>query len=160
MQCVKIVRIPPPKHFWVLLGYQVVVPNLSLLMLCFLLLMAPPNNPIDTQEKIMGKCFDLSYGKFSVSGVALFSEAPRNVFFSPFCSIWAIFWCTTFPYPGCSCAVLQKGGFLGFHKEKPSNRLINSLGWVNSMVEIFLASLGSNAFCLPCGWEILGQIYK
>jgi stachyose synthetase len=95
--------------------------------------MAPPNNPIDTQEKIMGKCFDLSYGKFSVNGVTLFSEASSNVFFNPFCSNWRSFDAPLLLIQDV-LARSYKGGFLGFHKEKPSDRLINSLGWVNSMV--------------------------
>lgn len=96
-------------------------------MLCFLLLMAPPNNPIDPQEKIIGKCFDLSDGKFSVNGVTLLSEAPSNVFCSPFCSIWRS---SDAPLPLIQDVLARscKGGFLGFHKEKPSDRLINSLG--------------------------------
>jgi stachyose synthetase len=98
-------------------------------MVCFLQLMAPPNSnnyPIDPQEKITGKYFDLCNGRFSVNGVTLLFEAPSNVFFSPFCSIWRS--SDAPPLIQDVLARSYKGGFLGLHKEKPSDRLTNSLG--------------------------------
>ncbi|KAG6749774.1 hypothetical protein POTOM_046843 [Populus tomentosa] len=96
--------------------------------------MAPPNDPaspplsIRKHDDSSDKCFDLSNGKFSVKGFPLLSEVPSNVTFAPlFSSI-----CEPHDAP---LALLQrvqalshKGGFLGFHKEAPSDRLINSLG--------------------------------
>ncbi|XP_034905277.2 stachyose synthase [Populus alba] len=95
--------------------------------------MAPPNpaSPplsIRKHDDSSDKYFDLSTGKFSVKGFPLLSEVPSNVTFAPFfSSIWKP--------PDAPLALLQrvqalshKGGFLGFHKEAPSDRLINSLG--------------------------------
>ncbi|OVA16759.1 Glycosyl hydrolases 36 [Macleaya cordata] len=76
---------------------------------------------------IMGKCFELSGGKFSSQGVTLFSEVPDNVSFSPFPSF-----CHSSDAPLSIIQRVQassyKGGFLGFSKEEPSDRLMNSLG--------------------------------
>ncbi|KAB1216335.1 Stachyose synthase [Morella rubra] len=88
--------------------------------------MAPRNNSSVPQEK-MGNYFDLYNGKFTVNDVTLLSEVPSNVSFSPFCSIWRY---SDAPLPlilevlACS----SKGGFLGFYKEQPSDRLMNSFG--------------------------------
>lgn len=96
--------------------------------------MAPPNDPaspplsIRKHDDSSDKYFDLSNGKFSVKGFPLLSEVPSNVTFAPFFS-------SICKPPDAPLALLQrvqalshKGGFLGFHKEAPSDRLINSLG--------------------------------
>ncbi|KAJ6404077.1 hypothetical protein OIU84_012299 [Salix udensis] len=79
------------------------------------------------KQENLDKHFELLEGKFSVKGFPLLSEVPSNVFFSPFSSIYKS--------SDAPLALLQrvqalshKGGFLGFHKEAPSDRLMNSLG--------------------------------
>ncbi|KAB5569533.1 hypothetical protein DKX38_003326 [Salix brachista] len=79
------------------------------------------------KQENLDKHFELLEGKFSVKGFPLLSEVPSNVFFSPFSSI--------FKSSDAPLALLQrvqalshKGGFLGFHKEAPSDRLMNPLG--------------------------------
>uniref|UniRef100_A0A7N2N3I2 Stachyose synthase n=1 Tax=Quercus lobata TaxID=97700 RepID=A0A7N2N3I2_QUELO len=94
--------------------------------------MAPPNDPVASKLSVLQgerleKYFDLSNGKFSVQGVPLLTEVPTNVSFSPFTSICQ--------YSDAPVPLLQRvlkldhrGGFLGFNKDEPSDRLMNSLG--------------------------------
>ncbi|KAL9360295.1 hypothetical protein Peur_048418 [Populus x canadensis] len=94
--------------------------------------MAPPNDPSSLPLRIckpesLDKYFELLDGKFSVKGFPLLSEVPSNVVFAPFLSIYKS--------SDAPLALLQrvqalshKGGFLGFHKEAPSDRLMNSIG--------------------------------
>ncbi|KAF5745940.1 stachyose synthase-like [Tripterygium wilfordii] len=94
--------------------------------------MAPPNDPANPIFKVIkssmfDKLFDLSEGKLSVKGFPVLSDVPNNVTFTPFLSLRK-----------ASDAPLslqqkvqsnsQKGGFLGFTKKEPSDRLVNSLG--------------------------------
>ena len=76
---------------------------------------------------IPNKYFDLSNGTFSVKGVPLLSEVPTNVSFSPFSSICQS---SDAPLPLLQrlLSLSHKGGFLGFSKDEPSDRLMNSLG--------------------------------
>ncbi|KAK9995198.1 hypothetical protein SO802_024901 [Lithocarpus litseifolius] len=76
---------------------------------------------------IPNKYFDLSNGTFSVKGVPLLSEVPSNVSFSPFSSICQS---SDAPLPLLQrlLSLSHKGGFLGFSKDEPSDRLMNSLG--------------------------------
>ncbi|PON61747.1 Glycosyl hydrolase [Parasponia andersonii] len=97
--------------------------------------MAPPNDPVSAVHNVfrsgsLEKYFHLSNGKLSVKGVPLLSEVPNNVTFNPFSSV-----CQS---SGAPLPLLQrvqslshKGGFLGFYKEEPSDRLTNSLGNLN-----------------------------
>lgn len=71
--------------------------------------------------------FGLSDGKLSVKGVPLLSEVPSNVFFSSFSSICKSSKAPLHQFHGVH-SISNKGGFLGFRKEKPSDRLMNSLG--------------------------------
>lgn len=94
--------------------------------------MAPPNDPVKSIFSVIGsespvQYFDLSNGKFSIKGVPLLSEVPSNVTFSSFSSISQS--------SNAPLHLLQrvqsmsyKGGFFGFAKEEPSDRLKNSLG--------------------------------
>jgi stachyose synthetase len=94
--------------------------------------MVPPNDPSSLPLRIckpesLDKYFELLDGKFSVKGFPLLSEVPSNVVFAPFLSIYKS--------SDAPLALLQrvqalshKGGFLGFHKEAPSDRLMNSIG--------------------------------
>ncbi|GAV83056.1 Raffinose_syn domain-containing protein [Cephalotus follicularis] len=94
--------------------------------------MAPPNEPVNSIFKtlwsdVLDNYFDLSNGKFSIKGLPVLSDVPGNVSFSPFMSI-----CKHFDAP---LPLLQrvkslshKGGFLGFNKDAPSDRIMNSLG--------------------------------
>eukprot|EP00268_Persea_americana_P038229 TRINITY_DN37837_c0_g1_i1.p1 TRINITY_DN37837_c0_g1~~TRINITY_DN37837_c0_g1_i1.p1 ORF type:complete len:862 (+),score=187.74 TRINITY_DN37837_c0_g1_i1:509-3094(+) len=104
--------------------------------------MAPPNEmddsligSIETEKK---KCvFDLSGGKLCANGVKLLYDVPDNVSFSSFSSL-----CSASNAPSHLFHQVQsrsfKGGFLGFNKEKPSDRLINSFGRFNrKFVSIF-----------------------
>ncbi|KAM7526975.1 hypothetical protein LguiB_030385 [Lonicera macranthoides] len=93
--------------------------------------MAPPKtvNPdlsvLKSESK--GKWFDLSNGNLSVKDVPLLSQVPNNVSFKGFSSI-----CQSSDAPLPLFQRVQstsyKGGFLGFTKSEPSNRLMNSLG--------------------------------
>ncbi|KAF8006675.1 hypothetical protein BT93_K0859 [Corymbia citriodora subsp. variegata] len=96
--------------------------------------MAPPNEPVNP---IFNFCtshrakhhIHLSHGKMSVKGVPILSDVPSNVTFTPFSSLCE---------PSKSNAPLSllryvqsishRGGFLGFTKDNPSDRLMNSLG--------------------------------
>ncbi|XP_043708105.1 LOW QUALITY PROTEIN: stachyose synthase-like [Telopea speciosissima] len=93
--------------------------------------MAPPN---ETSNSVLGeiptdnmKCFELLGGKLSVNGVSVLSEVPSNVSLISFSSI-----CQSSDAPPTLFQQVQsisyKGGFLGFSKEEPSDRLMNSLG--------------------------------
>ncbi|KAM5558378.1 stachyose synthase [Rosa sericea] len=94
--------------------------------------MAPPNDPISPvfnafRSESSGKYFDLSNGKLSVKGIPLLSEVPSNVTFSHFHSACQS---SDVPLPLLQRvrASSHKGAFLGFNKEVPSDRLLNSLG--------------------------------
>ncbi|XP_050235886.1 stachyose synthase [Mercurialis annua] len=99
--------------------------------------MAPPNNPTKSLVKILkpeasADYFQLSDGNFTVKGVKLLSQVPKNVTFSPFSSV-----CNSSnsdaPLPLLHRVLSQShnGGFLGFKKHTPSDRLTNSLGTFN-----------------------------
>lgn len=94
--------------------------------------MAPPNDPVNTISKAFRSnksvtYFDLSNGNFSVGGVPLLSEVPSNLTFTPFSTI-----CQSSDAPPPLLqrvhALSHRGGFLGFSREEPSDRLMNSLG--------------------------------
>ncbi|VVA21168.1 PREDICTED: galactinol--sucrose [Prunus dulcis] len=94
--------------------------------------MAPPNDPVSPilslcRSNSLEQYFDLSNGKFSVKGVPLLSEVPSNVTFNHFHSTSQS---SDAPFPLIQRvrALSHKGGFLGFNKEEPSDRLMNSLG--------------------------------
>ncbi|KAL6223391.1 hypothetical protein ACLB2K_006778 [Fragaria x ananassa] len=94
--------------------------------------MAPPNDPISPvfnalQSQSSGKYFDLSNGKLSVKGVPLLSEVPSNISFSHFHPAYQS---SDAPLPLLQRvrASSHKGAFLGFNKEGPSDRQLNSLG--------------------------------
>ncbi|KAL9397241.1 hypothetical protein Peur_011494 [Populus x canadensis] len=94
--------------------------------------MVSPNDPSSLPLRIckpesLDKYFELLDGKFSVKGFPLLSEVPSNVVFSPFLSIYKS---SDAPLPLLQRvqALSHKGGFLGFHKEAPSDRLMNSIG--------------------------------
>ncbi|KAL5561035.1 hypothetical protein UlMin_030782 [Ulmus minor] len=94
--------------------------------------MAPPNDPANTVQNVFKSStlenhFNLSNGKFSIKGFPLLSEVPNNVTFNPFYSICQS---SDAPLPLLQRVRSQshRGGFLGFTKEEPSQRLINSLG--------------------------------
>ncbi|KAJ7008146.1 hypothetical protein D5086_005271 [Populus alba] len=94
--------------------------------------MVPPNDPSSLPLGICkpespDKYFELLDGKFSVRGFPLLSEVPSNVVFAPFLSVYKS--------SDAPLALLQsvqalshKGGFFGFHKDAPSDRLMNSIG--------------------------------
>ncbi|KAK6937255.1 Glycosyl hydrolases 36 [Dillenia turbinata] len=94
--------------------------------------MAPPNDPVNTfysliESKSLDKYFEVSQGKLSVNGVTLLSEVPSNVSFTSFSSL-----CHSSDVPPPLFNRVQslsyKGGFLGFTKKEPSDRLTNSFG--------------------------------
>ncbi|KAG2697692.1 hypothetical protein I3843_07G117600 [Carya illinoinensis] len=94
--------------------------------------MAPPNDPVNSifrvpSGKDLEKFFDLSNGKFSVKGATLLTDVPTNVSFSLFSSISQS---PDAPFPLLERVLSHshKGGFLGFRKDEPSDRLMNSLG--------------------------------
>ncbi|XP_059654358.1 stachyose synthase-like [Cornus florida] len=76
------------------------------------------------------ECFSLFDGKFCVKGVPLLSQVPSNVSFKSFSSICHS---SAAPLPLFQRvqSISNKGGFLGFSKEEPSDMLINSLGMFN-----------------------------
>ncbi|OWM62843.1 stachyose synthase-like [Punica granatum] len=94
--------------------------------------MAPPNDKAHTllsffRPKSPENLIGLSGRKLTVKGVPILSEVPSNVSFTPFSEVPIS---SDAPAP-----VIQrvesgahKGGFLGFNKGEPSDRLINSLG--------------------------------
>lgn len=97
------------------------------------------NSAIDyAHTNNMKRFFKLSSGNLSLNGVTLLSDVPQNVTFSSFSSI-----CDTSDAPLPLFQQVQsrsyKGGFLGFSKEEPSDRLMNSLGKFTdrSFVSIF-----------------------
>ncbi|XVF72766.1 hypothetical protein PTKIN_Ptkin12aG0146800 [Pterospermum kingtungense] len=96
--------------------------------------MAPPNNPINSIFKLFRsssseKSFDLSNGKFSVKGFPLLHDVPSNVTFSSFSSICNLSESDApFPLLQRVQALSDKGGFLGFTKDEPSDSMMNSLG--------------------------------
>ncbi|KAM1017917.1 hypothetical protein ACFX13_048144 [Malus domestica] len=94
--------------------------------------MEPPDDPVNPirfacRSDSLEQYFNLSNGKFSVNGVPLLTEVPSNVTFNHFHSI---FQSSDAPLPVLQRvrALSHKGGFLGFRKEEPSDRLMNSLG--------------------------------
>ncbi|XP_008381428.3 stachyose synthase [Malus domestica] len=94
--------------------------------------MEPPDDPVNPirfacRSDSLEQYFNLSNGKFSVKGVPLLTEVPSNVTFNHFHSI---FQSSDAPLPVLQRvrALSHKGGFLGFRKEEPSDRLMNSLG--------------------------------
>lgn len=103
--------------------------------------MAPPNDPVNSIFGVLASkknSFDLSYGKLSVEGVPFLYEVPSNITFKTFSSI-----CHSSDAPPALFQRVQsisdKGGFLGFRKEEPSDKLMNSLGKFNgrSFLSIF-----------------------
>lgn len=100
-----------------------------------LFVMAPPNNTINSVFKLfrsssLEKSFDLSNGKFIVKGFPLLHDVPSNVTFSPFSSICNNSSESDIPFPLLQRvhALSDKGGFLGFTKDSPSDSMTNSLG--------------------------------
>ncbi|XP_062083834.1 stachyose synthase [Humulus lupulus] len=99
--------------------------------------MAPLNDPANPvhhvlESRTLEKYFDLSHEKFSVKGVPLLSQVPKNVTFKQFCNS------NSSQSSDASLPLLQrvlslshKGGFLGFIHEEPSDRLNNCLGKFN-----------------------------
>nr|DAD38303.1 TPA_asm: hypothetical protein HUJ06_008944 [Nelumbo nucifera] len=94
--------------------------------------MAPPNQsthpvPIDIQAEDVKRYFQLSGGKLIVNGTVLLSEVPNNVSLSSFSSI-----CHSSAAPPSLfervLSTSHRGAFIGFSKEAPFDRLINSLG--------------------------------
>ncbi|OIT08300.1 PREDICTED: stachyose synthase [Nicotiana attenuata] len=92
--------------------------------------MAPPNDPIHSIFNVLMKThsyFELSDGKLLAKNVPLLFEVPNNVSFSTFSSV-----CRTSDAPlplfHRAHSTSFNGGFLGFRKEEPSHRLMNSLG--------------------------------
>ncbi|KAG6644957.1 stachyose synthase-like [Carya illinoinensis] len=94
--------------------------------------MAPPNDPVNSISSVhrvgkWEKYFSLSNSKFCVKGVPLLNDVPNNVSFSPFCSIYQS---SDAPIPLLQrvLPLSHKGGFLGFYKDEPCDRFMNSLG--------------------------------
>lgn len=92
-----------------------------------------PNDPVSPilnvfRSESSEEYFDLSDGKLSVRGVPLLTQVPSNVTFSHFHSICCQSSDAPLPLLQRVRALSHKGGFLGFSKEEPSDRLINSLG--------------------------------
>ncbi|GLT42657.1 hypothetical protein SLA2020_166460 [Shorea laevis] len=94
--------------------------------------MAPPNDPANSVLNVIlstsvEKCFDLSDRKFCVKGFPLLSDVPTNVTFSPFLSVSKS---SDAPLPLLQRvqSLSHRGGFLGFTKDTPSDRIMNSLG--------------------------------
>lgn len=94
--------------------------------------MAPPNDQIDSIFNVMktntnDNFFDLSDGKLLVGSVPLLSQVPRNITFKTFSSLCQS---SDAPLPLYQRILSnsQKGGFLGFTADKPSDRLMNSIG--------------------------------
>jgi len=97
--------------------------------------MAPPNDPVIPsyeilKHKISENMFDLSKdGKLMVKGVTLLSEVPSNVTLTEYSSV-----CKSSDSDAPPSmiryveSISYKGGFLGFHAEEPSDRVMNSLG--------------------------------
>ncbi|XP_059646571.1 stachyose synthase-like [Cornus florida] len=97
--------------------------------------MAPHNDPINSIFSVLKsdnkvECFALSDGKLCVKGVPLLSEVPSNVSFKSFSSICHS---SNAPLPLFQRvqSISNKGGFLGFSKEEPSDMSMNSLGKFN-----------------------------
>ncbi|KAF4370083.1 stachyose synthase [Cannabis sativa] len=99
--------------------------------------MAPPNDPSNpihhvSESKTLENYFDLTHEKFSVKGVPLLSQVPKNVTFEPFCSsISSQSSDASIPLLQRVRTLSHRGGFLGFTHEEPSDRLANCLGKFN-----------------------------
>ncbi|XAR61430.1 Galactinol--raffinose galactosyltransferase [Bertholletia excelsa] len=94
--------------------------------------MAPPNDPVNSIFSVLKyddqkSSFDLSQGKLLVKGIPLLFEVPNNVTFKTFSSV-----CHSSYAPASIFQRVQSisynGGFLGFTKDEPSDRFMNSLG--------------------------------
>ncbi|KAG9457812.1 hypothetical protein H6P81_002320 [Aristolochia fimbriata] len=106
--------------------------------------MAPPNEvminsvPNGICTNPMKQSFQLSEGKLSVNGVTLHSDVPSNVSLGKFFLASEVS-----DVPLHLLQLVQSrsnnGGFLGFTQDKPSDRLINSLGKFHgrSFVSVF-----------------------
>ncbi|XP_065860294.1 stachyose synthase [Euphorbia lathyris] len=96
--------------------------------------MAPPDDTTASLPKLLQSLtstehFLLSNGKFSIKGFPLLSDVPENVTFSPFSSICNPSQSSApFPLLHRVQSLSPRGGFLGFHKDSPSDSLLNSLG--------------------------------
>ncbi|KAL3531548.1 hypothetical protein ACH5RR_010870 [Cinchona calisaya] len=96
--------------------------------------MAPPNDPINSIFNLLKSNEDsllhLSDAKLFVKGVPLLSRVPGNVTFTSFASVPNSSSDAPLPLPLLQRvqSTSHKGGFLGFKKDHPSDRLINSLG--------------------------------
>ncbi|OMO64023.1 Aldolase-type TIM barrel [Corchorus capsularis] len=93
--------------------------------------MAPPNNPASSvfnllHSNSLEKNFTLSNGKFSVKGFPLLHDVPSNVTFTPF----SVNSESDAPLPLLERvqSLSHRGGFLGFTKTEPSDKMTNSLG--------------------------------
>ncbi|KAJ9171705.1 hypothetical protein P3X46_015029 [Hevea brasiliensis] len=96
--------------------------------------MAPPNNPANSifkfiHSETLEKNFDLSSGKFSVKSIPLLYDVPSNVTFAPFLSV-CNYSESDAPLPLLQrvTSLSHRGGFIGFHKDAPSHRAMNSIG--------------------------------
>lgn len=96
--------------------------------------MAPPNDAVERVKVLSNKSiehakesFKLIEGNLSVNGISLLTDVPENVSFTPFSLI-----CPSSNAPSSlfqqALSRSHKGGFLGFHKDTPSDRMFNSLG--------------------------------
>ncbi|KAE8703573.1 putative galactinol--sucrose galactosyltransferase 4 [Hibiscus syriacus] len=96
--------------------------------------MAPPNNPVSSTTNLprsssLEKCFDLCDGKLSVNGFPLLHDVPTNVTFTPFSSVCnALESDAPIPLVQRVQVMAQRGGFLGFTNDEPSDSMLNSLG--------------------------------
>lgn len=93
--------------------------------------MAPPNetsNPLPRTVKGLNH-FELCDGKLTVGGTPLLHDVPGNVTFTPYSSL-ARPSESDAPLPVLHrvLAAAPRGGFLGFAGERPSDRVVNSLG--------------------------------
>ncbi|KAL2345494.1 hypothetical protein Fmac_006779 [Flemingia macrophylla] len=87
--------------------------------------MAAPNSTLELKSP--EKVFDLSDGKFSVRGVRLLSEVPKNVTFTSFSPLREA--CDAPPsILERVIAASHRGGFFGFSEASASDRLTMSLG--------------------------------
>ncbi|XP_030454982.2 stachyose synthase-like isoform X2 [Syzygium oleosum] len=94
--------------------------------------MAPPNDPAKPLSSVLRtnaqqNHFDLSEGKLSVDGVPVLTEVPSNVSLTHFSSTRRS---SDAPLPLLLRvdSTANRGCFLGFAQDKPSDRLVNSLG--------------------------------
>ncbi|KAI6694586.1 hypothetical protein NL676_022296 [Syzygium grande] len=95
--------------------------------------MAPPNDPAKPLSSVLRTSaqqnhFDLSEGKLSVDGVPVLTEVPSNVSLTHFSSTRRSSDAPLLPLLLRVDSTANRGCFLGFAQEKPSDRLVNSLG--------------------------------